>query len=123
MNRRGFLGACLAACAAPAIVRASSLMARPEPTFGYYEMAFTIYTNPYPVVSADPIGDGNIIQILEWRIRQAEESLIVRMAPELWTPGDARQIVSIERDPVCPPPFVYLKPPGCEWDYFETPKA
>lgn len=26
MNRRGFLGACLAACAAPAIVRASSIM-------------------------------------------------------------------------------------------------
>lgn len=26
MNRRGFLGACLAACAAPAIVRADSLM-------------------------------------------------------------------------------------------------
>lgn len=46
MNRRGFLGAMLTACAAPAIVRADSLMrivpVEPVYTFKEYMLGFSV---------------------------------------------------------------------------------
>lgn len=59
MDRRGFLGVMLAACAAPAVVRASSLMRVAAPKILVPEMViwtldrFTVYQSP---LEADTVG-------------------------------------------------------------------
>lgn len=82
MNRRGFLKACLAACAAPAIVRADSLMrVVPNDTL--------IITNEGMAYASDPVVtliDSDLIALIEKRIADAGALLVANFSAELYDP-------------------------------------
>lgn len=79
MNRRGFLASCLALCAAPAIVRADSLMrVIPRETGVISDVAYewTQYAGPPVIVTFSDI----VSETLRLRSHEIAESIITRNA-------------------------------------------
>ena len=62
MNRRGFLGALLAASSAPAIARASSLM-KLSPIFSETESGIIVPINPLSIITTAGFRVGDLISI------------------------------------------------------------
>lgn len=73
MNRRNFLGAMLAACTAPAIVRAGSLMRIAAPEIIVPDMTVilqqysTLYAQTAREIGVDPLGARGYVGAIWWR--------------------------------------------------------
>ena len=88
MNRRGFLGAMLAACAAPAIVRAESLMriAPVAPPQGFVLTAGGLYTQS-GILLANPVGptirEAAATELYKWFVGREDEMILKALRGEL----------------------------------------
>lgn len=89
MNRRGFIGSILALGAAPAVVRASSLMrlwtpseeiARPT----LEEVIRTTIRARAPELADNICRSNALIDLMEMRIRDAERQLRIRMNADIY---------------------------------------
>lgn len=96
MNRRGFLGSILALGAAPAVVRASSLMriAAPAATpLTFSELIAKTIREKAPEIAENIRRRNALIALMQERIRNAERVFAAQMADSLWSNSDGGLLV------------------------------
>lgn len=105
MNRRGFLGAILAAAVAPAIVRADSLMRIIPREQLVLHKAAQIGITEAPM---EVFADGDMLALMEARIAAALLALGRRMEAELYIPSSVK-LIELHFDGMCPPNRIYVQ--------------
>lgn len=110
MDRRGFLGAILAAAAAPAIVRADSLMrVIPREQLVLHKAAQIGITEAAWDITLHPLAaDGDMLMV-EARIAAALAALGRQMAQTLYDTPSRAVYPRIRFDPLCPPDRIYVQ--------------
>lgn len=87
MDRRGFIGSVLALCAAPAVVRAGSLMRVSPlvvPQWNYTEIVRRTIAARGPELSENVVANNALIDLMEARIRAASAQLAMAIDVDIY---------------------------------------